>query len=324
MVFHMGLPRFHPNRGKLGRNVLDGTNIRRPSQSIYTITPIMDEPNMSQYHWVSEFAPARYQKFLSYFAGWTSTLAWQAGNASGLFVTGGIMQGLIYVNNENYAAPAWQETLLVIANCLLVFIVNIWFARWIPYVQNGLLCLHILMFFAVIIPLWVLAPKASAAEVFIDGWDASNGGWSNLGLSLLIGQVSAIWGCLGSDAAAHMAEETKDAGITVPRAMMWGYILNGLLGVALVITVCFSLPDLYDALNDSTGWPFLYAFNQSMSLPGVNALTTGVLILIFASNVSYSASTGRETFALARDNGLPFPKFLGHVSLGVHSNKTLC
>lgn len=223
------------------------------------------------------------------------------------------MQGLIYVNNTNYASPAWQGTLLVIANCLLVLIVNIWFARWIPYVQNGLLGFHIFMFFAVIIPLWILAPKASAREVFIDGFDASNGGWPNLGLSLLIGQVSAIWGCLGSDAAAHMAEETKDAGRTVPRAMMWGYVLNGIMGIVLVVTVCFALPDLYEALNDETGWPFLYAFSTSMSLPGVNAITTGVLVLIFASNVSYSASTGRETFAFARDNGLPFAKFLGTV-----------
>jgi len=112
-----------------------------------------------------------------------------------------------------------------------------------------------------------------------------------------------------------MSEETKDAAVVVPKAMVYGFLLNGCLGILLVITVCFALPDLDAALNDDTGWPFLYAFRSAMSNVGVNALTAGVLILIFASNVSYLASTARETFALARDKGLPFPSWIGKVSL---------
>ena len=42
----------------------------------------------SQYHWVSEFAPAKYQRWLSYITGWISTMAWQAGNAIGVFLMG--------------------------------------------------------------------------------------------------------------------------------------------------------------------------------------------------------------------------------------------
>lgn len=41
-----------------------------------------------------------------------------------------------------------------------------------------------------------------------------------MGLALMIGQISAV-GFLGaSDAAAHMSEEVKDAGLSVPRAMV--------------------------------------------------------------------------------------------------------
>ena len=35
-----------------------------------------------QYHWVSEFAPKRAQKFLSYIVGYTAALGWQCGTAS--------------------------------------------------------------------------------------------------------------------------------------------------------------------------------------------------------------------------------------------------
>lgn len=222
------------------------------------------------------------------------------------------MQGLISLNNPNYDEKQWHLPLLVIANALVVFATNIWGARFIPYAQNSLMGFHILMFLAVIIPLWVMAPHASARQVFVTGFENTSG-WSSLGIGILTGQISAIWGCIGSDAAAHMSEETKDAGRVVPQAMMWSFTVNGLLGIALVATVCFALPDLNSALDYNSDLPFLYAYQLSMPNAAIDVILGGVLILIFASNVSYSASTGRETFAFARDNGLPFPRFLGKV-----------
>lgn len=67
----------------------------------------------SQYHWVSEFAHPRYQKVLSYYTGWISTMAWQAGNAIGVFLTGTLIQTVILENNVKYAFPAWHGSLLV-------------------------------------------------------------------------------------------------------------------------------------------------------------------------------------------------------------------
>src|SRR5689334_24093971 len=76
----------------------------------------------------------------------------------------------------------------------------------------------------------------------------------------------------GSDATAHMAEEVKDAGRNVPRAMVWSFALNGLLGLFFVITYLFCLPSVEDALADPTGFPFLYVFRQAVSVNGVNTL----------------------------------------------------
>ncbi|CAG8302777.1 unnamed protein product [Penicillium nalgiovense] len=66
-----------------------------------------------QYHWVSEFCSPRYQKFLSYITGWMSVLELQSGTASGSFLTGTIIQGLISVRNPDYDPKGWQGTLLV-------------------------------------------------------------------------------------------------------------------------------------------------------------------------------------------------------------------
>lgn len=34
----------------------------------------------------------------------------------------------------------------------------------------------------------------------------------------------------------HMAEETKNASIIVPRCMLWSYILNGAMGFVMLVT----------------------------------------------------------------------------------------
>lgn len=49
---------------------------------------------------------------VSFFTGWFITLAWQAGNAQGIFLTGILIQTLIAINDVAYPFPNWQGTLL--------------------------------------------------------------------------------------------------------------------------------------------------------------------------------------------------------------------
>jgi choline transport protein len=124
--------------------------------------------------------------------GWLSTLSWQAGTASGSFLTGTLIQGWIKLNNPNYEPQNWQGTLLVFAMVLVLFVANIWGARSMPIVNNFLLIVHVFGFFAVIIVLWTMSPRNSAEKVFTEF--TNSGGWSSMGVSLMVGQISAIYG----------------------------------------------------------------------------------------------------------------------------------
>ena len=193
-----------------------------------------------QYHWVSEFAPPSCQKFLSYITGWVSTLSWQAGNASGGFLCGTLIQSLIIIKNPDYAAPGWQGTLLVFPVMLVCVCFNVWFNHWLPSMQNAVMVLHVAGFLAIMIVFWVLSPHVPAREVFLDF--ENGGGWQTMGLALMIGQVSAV-GFLGaSDAAAHMSEEVKDAGLSVPRAMV---SIESLASCSLQSLTCIQVVDLH-------------------------------------------------------------------------------
>lgn len=265
-----------------------------------------------QYHWVSEFSPPSLQKPLSFFVGWMSTLSWQAGTASGPFLVGTLIQASAITMYPDYAPEKWQGTLMVIAVTVIIAILNIWGTRGMPMFQNIMLVVHVFGFLTVIIIFWVLSPRNTAKVTFTQF--SNNGGWGSMGLTLMVGQLSAIYACICSDSAAHMSEEIKDAGKTVPKAMIGAYLMNGSLGVVFLVSYMFMITDINAALNDATGYPHMWVFSQAVSKGGVVALNAIPIVLIFAGTLTYNLSTSRQTWAFARDNGLPFSNWIGSVN----------
>jgi choline transport protein len=155
-----------------------------------------------QYHWVSEFAPKKHQRFLSYIVGWLCVLGWQTGIASIAYLAGGQIQGLVILNNGGYVPERWHGTLLVIAVATFAILFNTLLARKLPLVEGVVLVLHIFGFFAVFITMWVLGPRTPSKEVF--GGFQDNAGWGSIGLSVLVGQLSPIFALLGADAVSEL------------------------------------------------------------------------------------------------------------------------
>ena len=264
-----------------------------------------------QYHWVSEFAPASMQRSLSYFTGWMSTVSWQAGTASGPFLVGTLIQSSATVMYPEYAATNWQGTLIVIAVTFLVWALNVYGAKAMPLFQNVMLMVHVFGFLAIIIVFWTLNPRNTAEVTFTR--ISNTGGWNSTGLALMVGQISAIYACICSDGVAHLAEEVKDAGKTVPKAMINAYMMNGLIGLVFLVSYMFMITDLDAALNDASGYPHIWVFAQAVGPGGVVALNAIPTVLIFAGTLTYNLSTSRQTWAFARDHGLPFSNWIGKV-----------
>ncbi|OQO00905.1 hypothetical protein B0A48_13594 [Cryoendolithus antarcticus] len=265
-----------------------------------------------QYHWVSEFAPRKYQKVLSYIVGWLGLLGWQVGVAFSAFLAGTQIQGLLVLNYESYGYERWHGTLLMIAVLSFSVLCNIVLAQKLHLVEGVALTLHILGFFCVVIPVWVLSEKAPSKEVWTTFYDP---GWGNQGLSCLIGIVASVAPLLGADAAAHMAEELQDAAYVLPRIMVIGVVFNGLLMFITCIMICYCIGDLETVLTTPTGYPFIAIFyNATQSFAATNTLTAIIIILCILSNITIMAGSSRQLFAFARDGGVPFSRWVSHVS----------
>jgi choline transport protein len=132
-------------------------------------------------------------------SGWLSTLSWQAGTASGPFLTGTIIQSLVSVANPNYVGTNWQGTLMVIGITIIIYFLTVWGAEAMPMFQNLMLIIHCVGFVVVVVVLLVLAPRNPARVVFTQF--INGGGWNTMGLSLMVGQISALYALISAFAA---------------------------------------------------------------------------------------------------------------------------
>ena len=164
-----------------------------------------------------------------------------------------MIQALIQIQDPTYTPSRWQTTLLTIAASTAFSIVNIFAAGRLSLLEGTFAICHVFAFVPVAVMLWVLAPKASTEEVF---FQFRNGGdWPCASVSIMVGQISAIFITLGSDSVAHIAEEVEDAARIVPHSMVCAYVLNAPLTLIMLITICFNLGSVELALE--SGYPFV-------------------------------------------------------------------
>lgn len=119
-----------------------------------------------------------------------------------------------------------------------------------------------------------------------------------------------------SDSAAHLAEEVKVAAESVPKAMIWSFMLNAIVGFIMLVSFLFCIPDVGTALDPETnpsGFVMLYVL-MNASYKGCIPLIVMILVVALAGGIDSNCSTSRQMFAFARDGGLPGKAWLCKVS----------
>lgn len=283
-----------------------------------------------------------------------------ANTAAGVFFGATMIQGLLVLNYPSYDYQRWHGTLLLYAALVVVFLVNTVGAKLLPKIEGFILIIHTLGFFAILIPLVYLAPHGSPSFVF--GSFINAAGWNNNGLAWFVGLIStnlpfigmssraqqhtgrSLTMLTGYDGPCHMgkysvnhnsrvsecntdksiAEEVQNASTIVPWCMICTILLNGILGFAVVLAFCFCVGDLEIALTSPTGYDFIEVFYNATDSSAATSVMTSVLItLVICASFGFLASSSRQTWAFARDRGLPFSDYLAHVRIELSETQSL-
>lgn len=112
------------------------------------------------------------------------------------------MQGLAILCNSTYIPKPWQTTLIIWAVIAFAVFVNVTVSGLLPKFEGLILVLHVLGFFAILIPVVYLSDHMPAESVFTTF--LNEGKWKTQGLSFMIGMVGNMFAFMGADAAVHV------------------------------------------------------------------------------------------------------------------------
>ncbi|MCB5179028.1 APC family permease [Streptomyces antimicrobicus] len=144
------------------------------------------------------------------------------------------------------------------------------------------------------------------------GAESLSGGSTALGF--LAAVAVAGWAFIGFDACVSTAEETKDAGRQVPRAMWWALLSVGAVVILNAMAVALAHPRPADVVAgqdlDPVTTAVVHAFGGWSDKPFVVVVLIGFLACAVASQ----GGSARGLFSLSRDGAFPFSRHVRKVN----------
>nr|OQO19071.1 hypothetical protein B0A51_14967 [Rachicladosporium sp. CCFEE 5018] len=266
-----------------------------------------------QYHWVSEFAPPKLQKPLSYAVGWMAALGWQTAMPAVAYTAAIQVIALIATVDADYVIQGWHGALLTIAFVTFAILFNMFAINKLPLIEGLVVIIHLFGFFAFVVVLWVTGPRTPGSVTFTTFADEY--GWGSPGLAMLVSIVGPAAALIGADAAVHLAEELQDASYVLPHAMITSALINYATAFVAVISLVSAIgPNLEEVLATTTGQPWV----EIVRLATGSQTATIVLVVLVCFQYTFTSinqvtTSSRQLWALARDKGIPFHRFLSKV-----------
>jgi amino acid transporter len=135
----------------------------------------------------------------------------------------------------------------------------------------------------------------------------------------LVAILAHVYIFYGFESAGDIAEETKDAGRQVPRAMRSAIVYGGVSSFVLVLALLLAVPSGAHGLTNAVtgGASDVLAANVT---PWINDILLCVVIYAFFScGSSVQGAGARLAFSYARDGAVPGSRVIGRVSPRFHT-----
>ncbi|CAI7569146.1 unnamed protein product [Penicillium palitans] len=260
----------------------------------------------------------------SWIQGWCNLLGQTAGVSSVAYTVSQMLLACVSMNSDlvngkySYAPTALETVLVSIAIlCILGVICSLttkslhriilWFA---PINIGATICICIVLI--------TLTPDLQPAS-WVFGHFTDGSGWGSKVFSFFLGFLSVAWTMTDYDGTTHMSEETHDAAVRGPVAIQTAVLVSGALGWLLTVSMCFCLTDFEGTLASPTGLPAAQIFLNAGGKRGGTTMWAFAILVQFFTGCSAMLADTRMAYAFARDDALPFSKFLSKVNPRTHT-----
>jgi len=260
------------------------------------------------YHWSAELGGPTW----AWFTAWLNIVGLVAALA-------GIDYGCAEFLVPLLALSSRPSTLLLIYGLLLLThgAINHFGIRWVAYLNDLSVTIHIAGVAVLMGALWFLAPKRPLA--FLVSASSSSTIHAPYLWLFLLGLLQAQWTYTGFDASAHVAEETVDPRRRAPWGMVMSVVVSGLFGYLLILSLTWVTPNVDRVLNahDSSGQPLpavLAIVEATLGDAAGKAVLILTVLAMWFCGLSAVTSISRTFYAFARDGGVPLASVWSRIS----------
>jgi len=203
---------------------------------------------------------------------------------------------------------------VILGSVLILFttVVNAIGVRLMALINSAGVFIELIAACLIAIILALHVTRGPAVFFSTNGYGAGQGG-GFLG-AFLVASLASGYVMYGFDTASSLGEETLEPRRTAPKAILRAILASFVIGGAILVFAIMSAPNLKDPQIGSSSGGLQYIVEQVMWGPLGKFFLICIVVAVTVCALAVHTAAIRLTFAMARDNALPFGEQLANVN----------
>ncbi len=203
---------------------------------------------------------------------------------------------------------------VILGTALILFttVVNALGVRLMAMINSAGVFIELIAAVLIAIILALHSVRGPAVFFAMNGYGAGESG-GFLG-AFLVASLASGYVMYGFDTASSLGEETVEPRRTAPKAILRAILASFVIGGAILVFAVMAAPNLQDPQIASVSGGLQYIVEQVMWGPLGKIFLTCIVIAVTVCALAVHTAAIRLTFAMARDNALPFGERLARVN----------
>ncbi len=217
--------------------------------------------------------------------GWISIMGWWLGAASVANFVASMILEIVTVWYGDFTPQHWQQYLIYVGLIWVSVAINVFGSGFLPLFNKMIFALAIVTLTSTMVTLFVVARNhhASGSQIFTDNTNST--GWSSDGWAFMLAIGNAVYSYLGSDCAAHLAEEIDNPSKNLPKVILYPLAMGLLTAFPFTVALMYSITDIKAVLNTVTGLPLIEIYYQGTGSHAAASVLLAIFAFCFFANL---------------------------------------
>ncbi|CCH45754.1 GABA-specific permease [Wickerhamomyces ciferrii] len=266
------------------------------------------------YYWTYHYAPVKYKAALSFLVGTTNSMALAGAVCSITYAFAQQFITAIYLGLDGsfkitdamiYGAFAGA---IIIEMCVTCFSTK----STSKLQMLSIVCnVGLIVLFLIALPIGTkMNAKFNDAKFIFAKYDNLSD-WPDGWAFFQFGFMPAVWTIGAFDSCVHMSEESKTPSRSVPIGILGSITACWIGGFIINIVICACMTtDIESVLNTGTGQPLMFIIQSNLGKKWAVAFSAMAAFCQLLMASSTLTAISRQVWAFARDDGLPFSRYI--------------